>query len=327
MRRGHPLQARSISVAPACRRMQHRRDVLNRRPSGSHGRHGFALITVIWGLGLLTLLGAAVIVGARYRARASLADSSVLSSAAAAESAVNFAIASILSPAPNTSFPKTCRMPGGEQAEIVVEEEVGKIDINAAGLPTLERFFAAVAQDKSLGSKIAQNVVNFRKSLQRKEAGNPKETGDQAVPANNQTPPANAANAVKSSGFSTVLELDQIDGMSPALLRSVAHYTTILSGRAEPIPEAMTPALRLLMGLDPGRTERRSPTLPGSFTIRADIRAIDGSRYIREAVVSFGATSSQPYTIREWRRGDIVGGAASQSSNKSLVQACMKLQS
>ena len=300
-----------MSDAPARRRMRHRRDVPNRSPPSSGGRHGFALITVIWGLGLLTLLGAAVIVGARYRARAALADGSVLSSAAAAESGVNFAIASILSPTSNTSFPKTCRMPGGEQAEIVVEDEVGKIDINAASLPTLERFFVGIAQDKSLGSKIAQNIVNFRKALQRREPSN-------------QTTQTNAANEIKSSGFSTILELDQIDGMSPALLRSVMRYTTALSGRVEPMPEAMTPALRLLMGLDPGRTERRSPTLPGSFTIRIDIRAIDGSRYIREALVSFGAASAQPYIIREWRRGDIVGSVPSHLPNSGAIQTCFK---
>src|SRR3954469_15542343 len=158
-----------MSIAPASRRVRHRHEVPNCAPPGSCGHRGFALITVIWGLGLLTLLGAAVIVGARYRARTALADGSVLSAAAAAESAVNFSIASMLSPTPDTRFPKKCRMPGGEQAEIVVEEEVGKIDINAAGLPILERFFVAVAKDKALGDRIAQNVVNFRKSLQHKE--------------------------------------------------------------------------------------------------------------------------------------------------------------
>ncbi|OKO82429.1 hypothetical protein AC630_12790 [Bradyrhizobium sp. AS23.2] len=267
---------------------------------------------MIWGLGLLTLLGAAVIVGARYRARSALADGLVLSSAAAAESAVNLAIATILSPTQNTSFPKRCRMPGGEQAEIVVEEEVGKIDINAANLATLERFFAGLAQDKPLGSKIAQNVVNFRKPLQRRENSN-------------QTAPTNAANEIKISGFSTILELDQVEGISPALLRSAIRYTTTLSGRVEPAPEAMTPTLRLLMGLDPGRGERRRPTLPGHFTIRADVRATDGSRYIREALVSFGASSGLPYTIREWRRGDIVGSSANSPPTGDPAQACFKL--
>ncbi|MBR0725022.1 type II secretion system protein GspK [Bradyrhizobium manausense] len=308
-----------MSVAPARHRMRHHRGVPNRPPPGLRKRHGFALITVIWGLGLLTLLGAAVIVGARYRARAASADGSVLSSAAAAESAVNFTIASILSPTPNASFPKKCRMPGGEQAEIVVEEEVGKIDINAASLTTLERFFAAAAQDKALGSRIAQNIVAFRKPLPRRE------TANQTASSGNQTAPTNAANEVKSSGFSTILELDQVDGMSPALLRSALRYTTTLSGRVEPAPEAMTPALRLLMGLDQGRPEPRRPTLPGHFTIRADVRASDGSRFIREALVSFGASSAQPYTIREWRRGDIMGGSASPLPAGEPAQACIKL--
>ena len=309
-----------MSIAPACRRMRHRREVPNSHPFGSCGRRGFALITVIWGLGLLTLLGAAVIVGARYRARTALADGSVLSSAAAAESAVNFSIASMLSPTPDTGFPKKCRMPGGEQAEIVVEEEVGKIDINAAGLPTLERFFVAVAKDKALGDRIAENVVNFRKSLQHKE------TASQTPLTGNQTAPTNAPNDVKRLGFSTILELDQIDGMSPALLRSAIRYTTTLSGRVEPVPEVMTPALRLLMGLNPGQTEARRPTLPGSFTVRVDIRAIDGSRYIREALVSFGGASTQPYVIREWRRGDIISAAAaSQLTNSGPAQTCFKL--
>lgn len=309
------MQPRSRSIGPARRSTRHGRDVL----SGSRGRHGFALITVIWSLGLLTLLGATVIVGARHRARTALTDGSVLSAAAAAESAVNFAIASILLPMPETSFPRTCRMPGGEQAEIVVEEEAGKIDINAASLSTLERFFSALAQDKTLGRKIALNAVNFRSAPQRPEAGG------QTAASRNATTPANAPNDARGPGFATILELDQIDGISPPLLRSAIRFTTTLSGRSEPIPEAMPPALRLLMGLDPNRVERRRPPPSGHFTIRTDISTSSGSRYIREALVSFGAPSGQPYTIREWRRGDIAENSTNSFSPSRPVQACFKL--
>lgn len=312
------MQGRFTSVAPACRRMQHRRDLSDRPPFAVRNREGFALITVIWGLGLLTLLGATVIVGARYRVRTAQADGSVLASAAAAESAVNFAIASILSSAPNTSFPRRCRMPGGEQADIVVEEEVGKIDLNAASQPILERFFTALAQDKTRGARIAQNIVHFRRPPPRKEAGN------QTTASDNRTTQTNAANDTKISSFSSILELDQIDGMSPTLLRSAMRYTTTLSGRPEPIPEAMTAALRLVMGLELDRTVRRRPALPGHFTVRADVRANDGSLYIREALVSIGATSTQSYTIREWRRGDIVGGSMDALRAREPVQACIK---
>lgn len=266
------------------------------------GRRGFALVTVIWGLGLLTLLGTAVIVGARYRAKTATADGMVASTAAAAESAVNLAISAILDPAPDTSFPRRCRLPEGERVDIAVEEEIGKVDLNAANLPTLERFFVGLTRDKALGSRIAQNVVDFRK---------PPQAGTTAKQA-------------KSSGFSTTMELDQIDGISPAVFRSAARYTTVLSGRAEPAPEAATAALRILMNLDPSRPERRPPALPGSVTIRADVSAPDGSRYIREALVSFGAASGQLYVIREWRRGDVVGEPAKRSDGE-VLRACFKL--
>jgi hypothetical protein len=67
-----------------------------------------------------------------------------------------------------------------------------------------------------------------------------------------------------------------------------------------------------------------STTPVESFTIRADIRAIDGSRYIQEALVSFGGASTQPYVIREWRRGDIIS-PASQLTNSGPAQTCFKL--
>lgn len=285
----HTLPARSKPIAPA-------------QEHAHPGRRGFALVTVIWGLGLLTVLGTAVIVGARYRAKTATADGMVASTAAAAESAVNLAISVMLDPAPDTSFPRRCRLPEGERVDIAVEEEIGKVDLNAANLPTLERFFVGLTRDKALGSRIAQNVADFRKPPQA----------------------ATVAKQARSSGFSTIMELDQIDGISPSVFRTAARYTTVLSGRVEPAPEAATAALRSLMNLDPSRPERRRPALPGSVTIRADVSATDGSRYIREALVSFGAASGQPYVIREWRRGDVVGEPAKRSDGE-VLPACFKL--
>jgi len=264
-------------------------------------RHGFALVTVIWGLGLLTLLGAAVIVGARYRAKTGMTDGIVASTAAAAESAVNLAIAIMLDPTSNAGFPLRCRMPQGEQVDIAVEEEIGKVDLNAASSSTLERFFVGLTRDKALGSRIAQNVMDFRRP-----------------------PQADATKPAKSSGFSTIMELDQIENVSPSIFRAAARYTTVLSGREQPAPEAATATLRSLMNFDSGRPERRRPTLPGNLTIRADVSAPDGSRYIREALVSLGAASGQLYVVREWRRGNITGEPVKRSSGETL-QACFKL--
>ncbi|MDA9521378.1 hypothetical protein XI06_13665 [Bradyrhizobium sp. CCBAU 11434] len=285
----HTLQTRFRPIVPAHGR-------------GCPARRGFALVTVIWGLGLLTLLGTVVIVGARYRAKTAVADGMVASTAAAAESAVNLAISVVLDPLPGPSFPRRCRLPEGERVDIAVEEEIGKIDLNAANLPTLERFFVGLTRDKALGSRIAQNIVDFRKPPQ----------------------PSNAAGQTRNSGFSTIMELDRIDGISPSIFRAAVRFTTVLSGRVEPAPEAATADLRILMNLDPSRPARRRPALPGNVTIRADVSAPDGSRYIREALVTFGAASGQPYAIREWRRGDVVGEPATRSDGEAL-QSCFRL--
>src|SRR5262249_36685259 len=88
-------------------------------------RAGFALVAVIWTLGLIVLLAAALIVGARYRARLSSDFTSLAQTERAAESAVNLAIATALStgPASEVKFPLRCQLPGGEWATISIEDE------------------------------------------------------------------------------------------------------------------------------------------------------------------------------------------------------------
>src|SRR3954449_7644922 len=90
--------------------------LLYRRGAGSS--RGFALVTVIWNLGLISLLGTAVVVGVHYRTRTTQSISAVEHAAAAAESAINLAIIRVTE-APvqqqASAFPLECRMPGGER--------------------------------------------------------------------------------------------------------------------------------------------------------------------------------------------------------------------
>lgn len=247
---------------------------------------GFALVAVIWTLGLITLLGMAVIVGARYRTKTSSNYASVTAAEMAAESAVNLAIATALAATPEqaVNFPLRCRLPGGERATITVEEEIGKIDLNTASPTALTRFFTALTGDQSRGMRITAQITEFRK---------PKAQGTLAAT------PAEAR-------FTTVMQLDQLDGMSPRLFRAALRHVTVRSGRPEPDMEAASPALLRLLNVEPKHTNvKRGLPLGGSVTIRADISAADGARFIREALVSLEGGNGRPYVIREWRRGDI----------------------
>jgi general secretion pathway protein K len=276
-------------------------------PRSSARQSGFALVAVIWTLGLITLLGMAVIVGARYRTKTSSNYASVTAAEMAAESAVNLAIATALTAAPDqaVNFPLRCRLPGGERATITLEEETGKIDLNTASPTALTRFFTALTGDQSKGMRIAAQIVEFRK------------------PKVQSTPTAGPAGA----RFTTVMELDQVDGMSPRLFRAALRHVTVRSGRPEPDMEAASPAMLRLLNIQPKQTAARwGLPLGGSMTIRADISAPDGARFIREALVSLEGGNGRPYVIREWRRGDIDPSSARQERPQGASRACLRVR-
>ena len=78
-----PRTVISRALAAACRALL---------PHRGSRRDGFALVAVIWSLGLITLLGMAVIVGARYRTGSSSNYASVAAAEMAAESAINLGL-------------------------------------------------------------------------------------------------------------------------------------------------------------------------------------------------------------------------------------------
>jgi general secretion pathway protein K len=266
-------------------------------------RDGFALVAVIWSVGLITLLGMAVMIGARYRTRVASSYASVVAAEAAAESAINLGIATALIGVadPNVKFPLRCRMPGGERVLVTVEEETGKVDLNTASSAVLARFFTALTRDQSLAARLAERIMELR---------HPKTKDGHAGPEN----------ASPGPGFTTVMQLDQVDGISPRLFRSALRLVTVRSGRPEPDMEAASPALRRLFNLEqkPISPARGLPA-GGSVTIRADVRSLDGTRFIREALVSLGE-SGRPFLVREWRHGDIDAMALTPSVPRDDMQ-------
>lgn len=255
-------------------------------------QRGFALVAVIWSLGLIVLLGTAVIVGAKYRSRIATADTTASRIAVAAESSINLAIAALLLQEPKLKFPLRCNLPGGEEAIITVEEEIGKVDLNTASSAVLERLFVGLTRDKALGSRIAANILATRepKRDQTLEPG----AARSGQRENQTTPPLR---------FSSVTELDRIGDMSPHLFRRALAFATVRSGRAEPERQAMSPLLAQVLGFDAAASMQRQPALPGNLTIRADVSATDGTRYVREALISAGTQPNQAFVVREWRRG------------------------
>jgi general secretion pathway protein K len=287
------------------------------RPGLNSNQAGFALIAVIWSLGLIVLLGTAVIVGARYRTRMASNYLSVTAAAAAAESAINLAIAARLTKRSEQSvkFPLRCQMPSGESVTVTVDDEAGKVDLNAATPATLSHLFSALTVDQATGARIATSILQFR---------NP--TAHHSKNSDAQSAKNNSDDANKP-GFTTIMQLDQIGGISPVLFRSAQRFVTVRSGRSEPNSGVASPRLRELLNLEqiPAAPTDGLPEL--NVTIRADVIAADGAHFIREALVSFGPEDGRPFMIREWRRGNVEATQTSltKQSGKGTANRCFRI--
>lgn len=267
---------------------------VTRDPARRSRRAGFALVAVIWSLGLITLLGTAVIVGARYRTKLMSNSNSVTAAMIAAESTINLGIMVALATGPGEQLklPFRCRMPGGERVRVTLEQESGKVDLNTASPAVLTRLFTALTFDQSMGGRIAGRIVEFRSQ------GGGAQSKDKTSTGKNP-------DAAGKAGFTTIMQLDQVEGISPRLFRAALRFVTVRSGRPEPVAEAASPALRAALNLDqkPAVTARPAP-ISGSVTLRADVLTLDGTRFIREALISLG-DGGRPFLIHEWRHGDI----------------------
>lgn len=275
--------------------------LLRRHPAG-----GFALIVVVWVLGLVLLVGTSIAVGVRYRTRA---DSSLLDAqrgAVAAESAINLAILLQLSRTgrETTPFPLTCGMPGGEQVTISVSEEAGKVDLNTASPRTLVNLFVALTQNRAIGEQIAAAILSNRSSPAATQAGPPTQS--------------------KPHIFQSVMELEAVQGVTSELFHAALPLVTVRSGKPEPDPAAAPQALRDALGLQKiasgGATAPRAGA-NGEITVRADVSASPDARFVREALVSLHQEHGRPFSIREWRRGD-AGEPFLRAASKDL-QPCI----
>jgi general secretion pathway protein K len=286
---------------------------------------GFALIIVIWGLGLISLIALTIITAGRYRVLASLNVVENAKAEALAEAGVNllrlelraaFAGGSVgtLRFASNGE-PVLCTMPQGALAALAVDDEGGKADLNTAPpllMSALLRGFGARPQE---ADQIAAAIVEFS----RPGNGAINDVASRAYVADLRS------YGPKRAPFETVFELDQVLGMSPELFRAVLPYVTVHSHATGVDPRVAAPALlAALAGLEPARVRKLADLAQGdrageasardipsrflstsnnrTFLVHAEVRMPGGSSFAQQAIVDLTAGGLQD-DLREWRRG------------------------
>jgi general secretion pathway protein K len=290
---------------------------------------GIALISVLWITGLLAVMAASFASSSRTEARLAHNHEESAKAEALADAGVHRAVFGLLDFDPDTAWRAGAAAYalelGDGDVQVWIEDEDGKIDLNAAPLELLTGLFLALGLPEDQAGLLADRIGDFRDEDSEPE---PLGAEDDAYIG------AGLVQGAADRPFATESELLRVLGMSQSLYEQVRPHVTVYSGAEGIDPtRASRRVLQALPGIPPELVEAlltaatavdpfslfEDQSLPESleqyivpsrelvFTIRALGRTSDGGRYVREAVIELGPSADQPFLVYAWRRGTLPG--------------------
>lgn len=284
---------------------------------------GIALVAVLWAVMLLALMAQSFTTDVRTGTQLTKNLLANAEARALADAAVHSAIERLLSERSDAGLaydgsPYRTTI-GRTVVEISVQDECGKIDLNAAPSALLERLFhwAGLAPDNARAIVDAIEDWKDRDSLRRLNGA---EESDYRQ--------ANLGYGPKNLAFDSVEELRLVFGITPALFEKIRPAMTVHArrcrGRVD--PRVATPTVLAAILDDEAQAksylEERgdgAPALdlpksiaarsrPDTFTIQATAKTANGATFTRKAVVRLVTRRGRPFTILKWRRGSVNAG-------------------
>lgn len=290
-------------------------------------KSGFALLVVVWGVGLIATMVVAFMTSGRQRLQAANNIANAAAAGYVAEAAINLKTLALLSkqgaadaPDDNVAYdgaPQFCIFDGAI-VTVTIEDEGGKIDLNAASPETLRSLLLGLGVSDKKAQEVSRSIVAFRASPSATGSGG---TAFATTPQKKPVP-------LKQAMFETIMELDQVDGVDPDLYRLLLRFVTVNSRSpgidARAAPPALFAALagypaeivrRLTTEPFPNTLNRKDPRFPASLAqmsdrstllIHAEALLPGGQTAGRDALLDLRPTNGKPFAFREWRRGQPV---------------------
>ncbi|MDJ0951186.1 MAG: type II secretion system protein GspK [Alphaproteobacteria bacterium] len=294
---------------------------------------GIALVTVLWAVVLLSVVAGSFTSTTRTEVKIARNAIEGAKAEALADAGVHRAVALLQATLPDdrwlaASVAHGLRL-GDGQVRITLQDERGKIDLNAAPDALLTGLFLSLGLEERQAAAMTDAIVDYRDvdDLRRAQGA---EIGDYRA-AGLPYGPQNAA-------FRWGAQLRRVLGMTPELYARVAPAVTVYSGEDLVNPlTAPAAVLRALPGPDAADVDdflqarqayvdaRSSADRPAGdvdtaplaeaegyfepeldsnvFTIRAEARTGTGAVFVREAVVDIEVLEDRPFGIFAWRQG------------------------
>ena len=285
---------------------------------------GIALISVLWITGLLAVMAASFASTTRTEARLAYNHEESAKAEALADAGVHRAVFGLLDLDAETAWhpgDKIYTFTLGEgDVQVRIEDEDGKIDLNAAPLELLAGLFIALELPEDTAQLLADRIGDFRD-----EDSEPEPLGAEDEAYLDAGLPQGAADRP----FAAESELLRVLGMTQSFYEQVRPYVTVYSGAEGIDPfRARRPVLEAIPGITPPLVEalltaglEADPlNLPDDqelltladyivpsrelvYTVRALGRTTGGGRFLRLAVIELGGTWEQPFKVYSWGRG------------------------
>lgn len=187
--------------------------------------------------------------------------------------------------------PVACRL-GSDIVTISVLDTAGQIDINLASKDILERLFVGIDLPPDDAARLAAAVIDFRDPDDVTLIDGLSELGAYQD--------AGLAHGPKNAPFATVGELDQVLGMTPAIMARIRPLVTVYS-RMRGIDTSVASPEVLALPL-PSVVVPRSATR--SYVVRVAVRHARSARFTRETVIELTSRAPSGFLIKEWNRID-----------------------
>lgn len=287
----------------------------------ARSRAGFALLVVIWGVGLISMLIVSFMTSGRLRLQAANNIAAAVSAGYIADAVINLTTLTLLSrqstaatkpsDAADDGAPRFCLYDNAAVA-VAIEDEGGKIDLNAAPAEALQLLLRGVGLTESTAQDVSHSIVAFRTAA---------EPGAAREPALLTPTKSDKPVSLKQGPFETVTELDQVSGVDPVLYRLLLRFVTVNSGSPGIDPRAAPPGLfaalagfpvedvrRLAATPFPNNINRKDSRFPANlnqtsdhaaFLIHAEVLLNTGQTLARDALLDLRPSTGKPFAIKE----------------------------
>lgn len=266
-----------------------------------------ALVSVIWGVALLSAIAVSFLWTATASHRLARNGFDLAQIEAAAEAAVNRAALGLLESRPDTRW-RADGVPyeftfDGARIRVSIQDELGRIDVNQADGSALTALFQSVGLDAQAAGSLVDKILDWRDSnpFRRLNGAKDRDYRD-----------AGYAYRPRNGPFQSLDELKLVMGMTPDLFRRVQPALTIFSGKQFIDPQvAPREALLALPTMDDAKVSAalaartgpaplsQLPVAGRAFAIRAVVDK-RGRTARRDAVIRMTDDPGKPFWVLSW---------------------------